>query len=255
MFLLPCRYAQIGREKEIKRPRPRIVNIKRALRQGSDPRTRKNRMSGTLLLPWPMRRGIIFASGEPITVWREDQRAICMSGKHPLLHELDSSLSGVIASEPVTFAGAWQPPMRRTDRQPDGRGTEVLVEGIHVQWTGSLTSKVPIVCVGLLLTRDTLFWVKSGPADVSQPVTVSLYVYADQSLDKRIFALDKATFVPSVGGAWLPAPPVPRVADLTQACTLGVAEQFTGRVSCLASAPDVSFLALDSARQRRQSRP
>lgn len=167
-----------------------------------------------------------------------------MSGKHPLLDELDSSLSGVIASDPVTFAGAWQPPTRRTDRQPDGRGTEVLVEGIHVQWTGSLTSRVPIVCVGLLLTRDTLFWVKSAPADVSQPVTVSLYAYADQSLDKRVFALDKATFVPRVGDAGLPGVPVPRVADLSQACTLGVAEQFTGHLSCLASAPDVSFLAL-----------
>lgn len=167
-----------------------------------------------------------------------------MSSEHPLLNELDSSLSGVIASEPVTFAGAWQPATRRTHLQPDGRGTEVLVEGIHVQWTGSLTSKVPIVCVGFLLQRDMLFWVKSAPADVSQPVTVSLYAYADQSLDKRFFALDKATFVPSVGGTWLPAPPVPRVADLTQACTLGVAEQFTGRVSCLASAPDVSFLVL-----------
>jgi hypothetical protein len=167
-----------------------------------------------------------------------------MSGRYPLLNELDSSLSGVIASEPVTFAGAWQPPARRTHRQPDGRGTEVLVEGIHVQWTGSLTSKVPIVCVGFLLTRDTLFWVKSAPADVSQPVTVSLYAYADDSLDRATFALDKATFVPSVGGAWLPAPPVPRVADLSQVCTLGVAEQFTGQVSCLVSAPDVSFLAL-----------
>jgi hypothetical protein len=167
-----------------------------------------------------------------------------MSGKHSLLNELDSSLCGVIASEPVTFVGAWQPPTHRTHRQPDGRGTEVLVEGIHVQWTGSLTSKVPIVCVGFLLTRDTLFWVKSALADVCQPVTVSLYAYADQSLDKRIFALDKATCVPIVGDACLPAPPVPRVANWTQACTLGVAEQFTGQVSCLASAPDVSFLAL-----------
>lgn len=167
-----------------------------------------------------------------------------MSGTHPLLDELDSSLSGVIASEPVTFAGAWQPATRRTHLQPDGRGTEVLVEGICVRWTGSLTSKAPIVCVGFLLTRDTLHWVKSALADVSLPVTVSLYAYADQSLDKKAFALDKATFSPIVGDACLPAPPVPRVADLTQACTLGVAEQFTGRVSCLAGAPGVSFLVL-----------
>ncbi len=166
-----------------------------------------------------------------------------MSGKHLLLDELDSSLSGVIASEPVTFAGAWQPPTRRTDRQPDGSGTEVLVEGIDVQWTGSLTSKVPIVCVGFLLTRDTLFWVKSAPA-VSQPVTVSLSAYADQSLDKTVFALDKATLAPSIGDAWLPGVPVPYAGELSQACALGVAEQFTGRVSCLASAPDVSFLVL-----------
>ena len=167
-----------------------------------------------------------------------------MSGKYPLLNELDSSLSEVIASEPVTFAGAWQPPTRRTDRQPDGRGTEVLVEGIHVQWTGSLTSKVPIVSVGFLLTRDTLFWIKSAPAAVSQPVTVSLSAYADHSLDKATFALDQATFVPSVGGASLPGVPVPCVDDLSQACTLGVAEQVTGHVCCLASARNVSFLAL-----------
>ncbi len=54
MFLLSCRYTQIGREKEIKRPRPRIVNTKHAPRQGSDRRTRQNRMSGTLLSRRPM---------------------------------------------------------------------------------------------------------------------------------------------------------------------------------------------------------
>jgi hypothetical protein len=198
------------------------------------------------LLPWPMRRGIIFASGEPITVRRDDQRAIRMLRKHPLLNDLDSSLSAVITSEPVTFAGAWQPATRRTYRDlgQHGKGTGALVEVVDVEWTGSLTSKVPIVCVGFLLTRDMLFWVKSAPADVSQPVTVSLTASADYSLLRAILALDKATFAPRVGDAFLPGVPVPRVGDLSQACTLGVAEQFTGRVFSLAGAHDVSFLVL-----------
>ena len=118
------------------------------------------------------------------------------------------------------------------------------MEVVDVEWTGSLTSKVPIVCVGFLLQRDMLFWVKSAPPDVSQPVTVYLTASADYSLLRAILARDTATLSTSVGGAWLPAPPIPRVADLTQACTLGVAEQFTGRVYCLAHAHDVSFLVL-----------
>jgi hypothetical protein len=181
-----------------------------------------------------------------IAVRRDDQRGIRMSGKYPLLNELDSSLSGVITSEPVAFAGAWQPSTRRTYRDPmqHGSGTGALVEVVDVQWTGSLTSAVPIVCVGFLLTRDLLFWIKSAPAAVSQPVTVSLSAYADHSLDRATFALDKATLVASVGGEYLPGVPVPCAGDLSQACTLGVAEQFTGHVSCLAGAHDVSFLAL-----------
>lgn len=162
-----------------------------------------------------------------------------MLGKHPLLDELGSSLAGVIASEPVTFAGAWQPFTRRTYRDPGqyGSGTGPFVEVVDLRWTGSLTSTVPIVSVGFLLTRDMLFWVKSAPAAVSQPVTVSLSAYADHSLDK-------ATFATGIGRAYLPGVPVPCVGDLSQACTLGAAEQFTGRVSCLAGADDVSFLAL-----------
>ncbi len=162
-----------------------------------------------------------------------------MPGKCPLLEELDFSLSAIVASEPVTLAGAWQPPRHRTYREPgpDGNRTGPIVEVVDVEWTGELTSNVPIVTVGFYPTRDLLFWSKSIPAGASQPVTVSLTASASR-------AFGQATLAVHIGGASLPAGPIPCAGDVREACTLADDAQSMGRLFCLVGAPGASYLAI-----------
>jgi hypothetical protein len=162
-----------------------------------------------------------------------------MSGEYPLLDELDSSLSAIVASEPVTLTGAWQPPTRWTYREPrpDGSQAGPLVEVVRVEWTGELRSEAPIVAVGFCLKRGELSWGKSMPAYVSQPVQVFLSASADR-------AFGQAFLVAIVGGTLLHAGYIPCAGDLHEACTLADAKQSTGHLFCLAGTPEMSYLAI-----------
>jgi hypothetical protein len=159
--------------------------------------------------------------------------------QHPLFDELNASLSGLVSSEQVEFVGEWLPAARRTyeTARQEGTGCGPFVDVIDLRWRGTLTCSVPIAGIAFLLTATELFWVKSAPAALSQPVDVSLHAYAD-------YSARQATFATSLGGSFLPGVPVSQANNLASSCTLGLSPVTTARVERLAQADNAAFVVL-----------
>lgn len=123
--------------------------------------------------------------------------------RHPLFTDLEVGLANVAPRVSVELGGEWSSSQRRVyesaAQQGTGSGPFVLVTDLR--WSGTITCAQPIAGVAFLLTPDELFWVKSAPPALTQPVEVSLHARADHSLDR-------ATFSSSLGGAVLPGVPV-----------------------------------------------
>jgi hypothetical protein len=158
---------------------------------------------------------------------------------HPYFDELDASLRALVPNEPVDVLGEWLPSTRRTYQASgqSGTGAGPFVEVVDLRWHGTLTCSVPIAGIAFLVTAGELFWVKSAPAALTQPVEVSLHAYAD-------YSARQATFIASLGGSILPGVPVGSGHDLARSCTLGPPRVTTGRVELLAQADQAAFVVL-----------
>ena len=156
---------------------------------------------------------------------------------HPLLDQLDSSLSDLVPGESVEFRGEWSMPSRRTYKSETqvGTGAGPFVDVVDLHWRGALTSSGAISGIAFLLTANDLYWVKAAEASLTLMVHVSLQAYAG-------YTTDRATFTASMAGACLPGVPISGSADLAGACALGPDVLTTGRVTCLARANSVAFL-------------
>jgi len=159
--------------------------------------------------------------------------------QHPLFDELNASLSALVPKEPVEFVGEWLPSVRRTyeTARQSGTGSGPFVDVIDLRWRGTLTCSVPIAGIAFLVTAAELFWVKSTPAALSQPVDMSLHAYAD-------YSARQATFAASMGGTVLPGVPVSCGGDLASSCTLGPPRFTTARAEQLAQADKAAFVVL-----------
>ena len=158
---------------------------------------------------------------------------------HPLLDQLDSSLSDLVPGESVEFRGEWSTPLRRIYKSEAqvGTGSGPFVDVVDLRWRGALTSSGAISGIAFLLTASNLYWVKAAEASLTLPVDVSLTAYAG-------YTTEGATFTASMAGAYLPGVPVLGSADLAGACALGPNVLTTGRVTCLARANSAAFFVL-----------
>ena len=159
--------------------------------------------------------------------------------RHPLFDELDASLAGVVASEPVELDGSWLPATRRTyeSKGQAGSGSGPFVEVVDFRFRGRLSSATPIAGIAFLATEKELFWSRTQPAASPQEVDVSLHAYAD-------YSQGRATFASSIGGAVLPGIPVAFAGDPLAICTAGNARLATARVELIAEAAEATFFAL-----------
>jgi hypothetical protein len=162
-----------------------------------------------------------------------------MLKQYPILSELAVSLADSVPHDPVDFRGEWGASTRRAYQREArlGTGSGPFVEVVDVRWIGALTSSAPIVGVAFLLTPEALFWSKSAPASLDQPVCISLHAYAE-------YSPQRATFATSVGGTYLPGIPVAVEGELRHACRLGASDQATGDIARLACIDEVSLVVL-----------
>lgn len=159
--------------------------------------------------------------------------------RHPFFDELEASLAGVVASEPVELSGSWLPTTRRTytAESQSGTGSGPFADVVDFRWQGQLSCAVPIAGIAFLATASKLFWSKSTPPASPQELDVSLHAYAD-------FSQGRATFIASIAGAVLPGIAVAFAGDPAAVRTLGNARLTTARVEPLAETEEAAFFAL-----------
>ena len=157
----------------------------------------------------------------------------------PFFRSLDSSLSGLIPSEPVEVLGEWSTKMRKTYQSEKQRGSGVgpFVEVEDRRWLGTLNCRTAASGIVFLLTATKVYWVKAPTVDLTLPVAVSLHAYAGP-------AGDRATFTAGMGGAGLPGIPVATPARLDEVCARGPTMSTTGRVVTLAQIDSTAVVAV-----------
>ncbi len=156
-----------------------------------------------------------------------------------LFDELDASLAASVPRDPVEFSGSWLPSERRTYQAGGkaGTGSGPLIDVLDQRWRGTLACAVPIAGVAFLVTVDDIFWVKSTPATLVQPVDVSFHAHANGSAEQ-------ATFTAGMGGGMLPGVPVADDRDAIRACTMSSRRLTTARVEQLSELDDAAFCVL-----------
>ena len=159
--------------------------------------------------------------------------------RHPLFDELDAALSAFVPHEPVTLDGAWTQSIRRVyaSAGQTGTGAGPFVNVVDRQWSGTLSCVVPVAALSFLVTPRELFWAKSPPPSAVQPVHFSLHGDEDDRSGL-------ATFAAGVGGSFLPGVPTSGGYDLAAVPMPGPQRFETGRVTELATTPEVSFHVL-----------
>jgi hypothetical protein len=158
---------------------------------------------------------------------------------HPLLIQLDTTLSDRVPQDAVDFAGSWSKHSRRTygsEAQLETRAGP-FADVVDLRWRGTLTGTAPMSGIAFLLTAGTLYWAKAPEISPALPVEVSLHAYAD-------YMRDRATLTSSVGSAYLPGIPVPIASDLDAACTVDEGVVTSGRVSRIAQTNDAAIFVL-----------
>jgi hypothetical protein len=158
---------------------------------------------------------------------------------HPLLDQLDASLTDRVAAEPVELRGEWAAPSRRPrDSQSTGPPASPRLDDIvDLFWRGTLISSDAISGIAFLLTPDRLDWIKAAEASTSLELTVSLHAYAGR-------VPPGATFTAGVGGALLPGVPVAVGEDLAATVDMHTGVTTTGRVTRLADAGTAAVFVL-----------
>jgi hypothetical protein len=152
------------------------------------------------------------------------------------LEELDVAVAEVVPHEPVALNGQWAVSKRRTYQSAGSRpGVGPFVDVLDMTWTGSFVGPNPIVAIAFLATAAGVYWAKSGPAKLDQPVRLSLHAYAD-------YSPTSATLGASVGGAFLPAVPVAYAGSPADACVITADPLVTGRVLVLATSDRAEVL-------------
>ena len=148
-----------------------------------------------------------------------------------MLDQLDIALRDRVPTEPVTFAGEWSNPSRRTYKAEAqlGTGAGPFADVVDFRWRGTLTCAGPIGGIALLVTTGNLYWVKGVEISSTLSVDVSLHAYAD-------YRAERATFTAGMAGACLPGIPVAVSSDSARPCLVEQGVVKTGQVSCLAQA-------------------
>ena len=158
---------------------------------------------------------------------------------HPIFDELDGALADLVPRESVTLEGEWTRSTRRTYESEGqaGTGRGPFVEVVDLSWKGALASATPIAVVSFLTTSTGLYWTKSAPATLAQPVNLSLHAYSE-------YSPERATFSPNVGAAGLPGVVIRCRDHLARTCAISDVAPTTGRVSVLATTDDAAVLVL-----------
>ena len=159
--------------------------------------------------------------------------------EEPFFRRLDSSLNGLIPSEPLEFLGDWSTWSRKTyvSESQSGTGAGPFIEVEDRRWTGTLTSRAPISGIIFLVTPSTVYWVKAPTVATTLSVGVSLHAHAG-------YSPGRATFGAELGGACLPSVSVAAPGNVDDVCTRGRVKLTTGRVVTLARTDDVAFVAI-----------
>src|SRR5215831_13124329 len=129
------------------------------------------------------------------------------------IEQFFAPLASIVPSEPVEVRGAWSTSRRRMYETAKQLGTGVgpFVEVTDAKWNGILECSVPLAVIAILNTPAECYWVKSNPAVMNPPISVSLQARADHQDGRALFAA-------SVHGCGLPAVLVSCGADLTATC-------------------------------------
>ena len=143
-----------------------------------------------------------------------------------LIERIEASLRGVVPADPIEIRGTWSRSARASDAN--------IVDAV---WRGAIEAATPVVGIGFLAHRESLFWVKSGPASADHELVVSLTAYADQRVPG-------ATFAPGFDGAQLPGVPVRCGPDLESACAIGPARAATARPHRVAEIDGSAFVVI-----------
>ena len=158
---------------------------------------------------------------------------------YPFFQLLDSSLGGLIPSEPVEVLGDWSTKTRKAYQSENQRGTGVgpFVEVEDRRWHGTLSCRTTATGILFLLTPNKVYWAKAPTVGLTLSVDVSLHGYVG-------CASDRATFTAGMGGAGLPGVPVAAPAKLDDVCVPGPTPFSAGRVVTLAHADNAAFVAV-----------
>jgi hypothetical protein len=130
---------------------------------------------------------------------------------HPVIERIARSLAAIVAPEPIEIRGEWS-------RSTRGANAEI----VDAVWRADLQGAAPVVGLGFLHSRASLYWIKSAPASANDALRVSLTAYADRRVPG-------ATFASGFTKASLPGVPVRGGPDLENACAIGTARAAAGR--------------------------
>jgi len=157
----------------------------------------------------------------------------------PWFRLLDSSLNGLIPSEPVEVSGHWSTSTRKTyqSERQTGTGVGPFVEVEDRRWSGTLSCRTPASGIMFLVTATTVYWVKAPTVALTLSVDVSLHAYTG-------YVAGEATFAAGMGGAVLPGVFVAEPARLDDVCARGPTTFTTGHVVTLAATDSAAFVAV-----------
>jgi hypothetical protein len=132
-------------------------------------------------------------------------------------------LPTVIPPERVALVGSWSRPMRRQYKSPAqlGSGTGPYVNIIDAIWRGTTECRVPVVGIAFLQTADGVYWAKSAPAALAQPIDICIRGYAN-------YAPEYAMLSCGLGDGGLPGIQLRASSDLRECCRMGLGETTTG---------------------------
>jgi hypothetical protein len=130
---------------------------------------------------------------------------------HPVIERIARSLEAIVPPDPIEIAGSWSRSTRGADAE--------IVDAV---WRAAIEGTTSVVGLGFLQHRESLYWVKSGPAKTDREIRVSLTAYADRRVPG-------ATFTTGFADARLPGVPVRCGNDLENACAIGPARAVAGR--------------------------
>jgi len=158
---------------------------------------------------------------------------------YPFFLHLESSLGGLIPSEPVEVLGEWSTKTRKTyqSEKQQGSGVGPFVEVEDRRWHGTLSCRTAATGIMFLVTASKVYWAKAPTVALTLSVDVSLHGYT-------ACASDRATFTAGMGGAGLPGVPVAAPAKLDDVCVPRPTAFSAGHVVTLARTDSAAFVVV-----------